>query len=373
MRKVQDAEIGGKRVLCRLDLNVPFLDDGSIADTNRIDASLPTLNLLLDKGAGKVIILSHRGQPKIYPDLSLSLEKVAEYLAKTLSVNNESSQPVRDTGAFPESLDVFQVSDRVYLVENVRFSDKEELNDQGFAKELASQADIFVFDAFASAHRAHASTVGVTNFLPSYSGLLVQKELENLTPLKDNPNRPYVAIIGGAKIKDKLPVIEGLASKVDHFLIGGAIGNTFLKASGIEVGNSIIEDDQVKLARDYLDRFSGKIVIPTDFVWDDNRAIVDIGKQTIMAYEDYLADAATIFWNGNLGKTEEREYSKGSLMLADFLARSPEITRVVSGGDTVGFLDQHHLTDKMTFASTGGGATLEFLAGKSLPALDALN
>lgn len=371
MRSIEQSDLKDKKILCRLDFNVPFDSHGLIADTAKIDAALPTVNYLLEKGAAKIVILSHRGQPKIYPDLSLSLQPVADYLATAFSQGKSNKAP-RQQAVFAEGLNLFTITEKIFLSENVRFTQKEEANDAEFAKMLAQGFDLFVFDAFATAHRAHASTVGVCAYLPSFAGLLVEKEIANLQPIRDGADHPFFVVMGGAKVKDKLPVIENLAEKTDQFLIGGAIANTFLKASGVDVKKSLIEEDKVDLAKSYLERFGEKLHLPSDYVWDENEAIMDIGPKTIMEFEDKLGEAATVFWNGNLGKTEERHFSTGTLMIGDYLSKCPEITRVVSGGDTVGFLDQHNLADKMTFASTGGGATLEFLSGKDLPALAAL-
>lgn len=371
LKTLDQGDFAGKRVLCRIDADVPFTHAGTIEDTHRLDVSLETIRAILAKVPQSLILLAHRGQPKIYPDMSLTLEPAANYLKQQL-LGDATAIAERRKAVFLEGLDIFTLTDSVQLVENIRHTPKDEANDVTFAQDLAKQADLFVFNAFATAHRAHASTAGVSYYLPHYAGLSVQEEVSALDSLKLNAARPSIFIIGGAKIEDKLPVIEQLAEQSDTFLVGGAVANTFLKSTDVDVKQSLVQDEFVEKARSLLSQFEDKIQLPTDFEWKDDK-IVDIGPKTIMHFEDILTDAKTVFWNGNLGKTEEREGVKGSLMIADLLAKSPQINRIVAGGDTVGFLHEHHLAEQMNFVSTGGGATLEYLAGKELPAITALS
>ncbi len=370
MKILSDFKFNGLRVLCRLDFNVPFETDNTIEDTERIDAALPTIRYLLNNHAAQVIILSHRGEPTGY-NHSLSLRPVADYLLSCFD-DRVGNRPKIFENWFVNGLPVFQITDRVYLVENIRFLSGEMNNDDGLAKQMAKQADIYVFDAFATAHREQASTFAVANYLPHCAGLLVQKELDNLNRLLDNPNHPFVVLMGGAKIKDKLPVIKRLSDRVDKFLIGGAIANTILKAGGMDVHQSLVEDEQLELAKTLINQLGDKLVLPVDYVWDDG-SILDIGHQTVLRFQATLSGAKEVFWNGNLGKTEVRKFSTGSVMVGDFLAKQHQTATIVSGGDTIGFLKARHLVEKMTFVSTGGGATLKFLAGETLPAINNLN
>jgi len=365
MNTLDTADFQGKRVLCRLDFDVPIDQSGLVTDDNRIVSALPTLHAILEQNPGHIIILAHRGQPKM-GDRTLTLKPIADYLCTQLPGNSAERAHVYAEN-FVRDLPLFQLSDRVFLLENIRFLPGEESNDPALATELAQKGEVFVFEAFATAHRNHASTAGVCKLLPSVIGLMVAKELEHLTAIRDNPEHPYIVVIGGAKIEDKLPAIETMAEHADQFLIGGGVANTFLKAQGRDVKASLINEDELETARELLHTLGDKIVLPTDHVWD-GEAIVDIGPSSIMQFEDHLTDARTVFWNGSLGKTEEKEWSRGTLAIADILARSPHIMRVVAGGDTVGFLDQHGLAKHMNFVSTGGGATLEYLAGQTLPA-----
>ncbi len=369
MRKLQDLDVTGKHVLTRLDFDVPFDEDGMhIEDDNRMHMALPTIQYLIEHKAATITILAHRGQPE-GPDAAMTLAPVADHLAELL---HSSDAVTKTPQGFAGMLDLYHITPTISLVENIRFAGASETNnDPAFAQKIAQGSDIFVFDAFATAHRPHTSIAGVSKILPSGAGLLVQQELEHLQNLKNNPEKPFVVLIGGVKIEDKIMVIDGLSAHAEHFLIGGALANTFMKAKGEDVGDSLVQNDRLDVAKDLLQRMGDTLTLPVDSV-KNGTAIMDIGPQTVMEFEDRLADAKTVFWNGNLGKTEEKQFSKGTLMIADLLARSPHVTRVVAGGDTVGFLREHDLADKMTYASTGGGATSDYLAGKELPGLEAL-
>ncbi|MFA6081802.1 MAG: phosphoglycerate kinase [Patescibacteria group bacterium] len=370
MQIFTESDVKNKRIICRFDFDVPVLDDGKIADTNRIDAAIPTISRLLQQNVEQILILAHRGKP-VGVDATLTMQEVANYLAQKLSDNPSATSEIVQQDAI-NNLGVYGIFPKVYLLENIRFDAGEEKNDPKLAAEIARHGDVFIFDAFATAHREHASTVGVSALLPHFSGLHLAQEIQYLSNIKDNPNQPLMFIIGGAKIEDKLPIIEKLAPLADQFLIGGAVANTFLKSRNIDVKRSLVDPDFITQANDIFERYEDKIMLPTDYAWDRD-SICDIGPETIMQFEDALADAKTVFWNGNLGRTEDPRFSRGTLMIADVLARSPQITRVIAGGDTVGFLNQHQLADKMTFVSTGGGASLDYLAGKSLPALTILD
>ncbi len=365
MRTIDQADLQGKRVLCRIDCDIPF-NGQAIVDDNRLRAAIPSIDFILQAHPARLVLISHRGRPQGL-DPQLTLEPVADYLAKHYGSHTVERLP----GQFANQLDLFKITEALYLTENVRFIAGENDNDPGFVSALAKEGDIVIFDAFADAHRDHASTSGLANTLPSYAGLHLTRELQSLDLLRGQAQHPLIFIIGGSKIEDKLPVIENLANQADRFLIGGVVANTLLKASGMDIKQSLTQDQFLEEGKQILSKYSDKIVLPTDHVWD-GEAIMDIGPRTIMEFEDVLADAKTVFWNGNLGKTEDLRWSKGSLVIADILSRSPEMNRIVAGGDTVGFLSVHHLVDSMTFVSTGGGATLEYLAGKELPALAAL-
>lgn len=371
LRVIESNNVVGKRVLCRFDFNVPLSEaDQSgtrvVIDPNKIDQSLETIHLLINGGAKEVVLMSHLGQPSGV-DSSLTLKPIAHYLASKLNQSVQFNVQQMTKGDFES----YRVAENIYLLENVRFNVGEETADATLAKRYASLGDIFVFDAFASAHRNHASTVGVLDILPSFAGLLLAKEVKYLSSFRDAAKHPFLMIIGGAKIVDKLPIINALMSKVDIFLVGGAVANTFLKAHGVDVKQSLVDDQNIEIAREIIEKLGDRLVLPVDYIWN-NDAIADIGPKTIMLFEDRLTDAETVLWNGNLGKTEDRQFSRGSLLIADFLARLTEKTRVIAGGDTASFVNEHHLTDSMTFVSTGGGATLDFLAGKSLSVINKL-
>ena len=384
-KTVRDINAHGKRVLVRVDFNVP-LRDRTVTDDTRIRASLPTLNSLLEQGAA-LVLCSHLGRPKGKVVSELRMDPVAVRLAELLD------RPVRKldecVGAeVVAAVNKMQPGD-VVLLENTRFHPEEQANDAGFAEQLAGLADVFVNDAFGTAHRAHASTEGVARHLPAVAGLLVEKELDFLGRAAGNPDRPYVAILGGAKISDKIGVIESLLRKCDALLIGGGMANTFFKAMGLEVGDSLVEEEAVSTARALLEQSSGKLLLPVDVVIADafdNDAnarvvkpdavgpgwrILDVGPRTVSFFGETLSKAKTVVWNGPLGVFEMSNFAKGTFAVAQLLASIDAVT-IVGGGDSAAAVRQAGLVDKMAHVSTGGGASLEFLEGKVLPGVAVL-
>jgi len=388
---VRDADVTGKRVFLRADLNVP-LDDGRITDDTRIRASLPTIVHLLERGA-VVIVASHLGRPKGKVNDALRLKPVADRLSALLG------RPVRMTGdalgpGVQVALDKLRAGD-LLLLENLRFHPEEEANDSGFAEALARFADLYVNDAFGAAHRAHASTEGITHHLPSYAGLLMEREVDSLTRLLVRPARPFHALIGGAKVSGKLEVLEALLGRCQAVLVGGGMANTLLAAKGHQLGKSLVEADQIENAERILAEARRKrvrLMLPTDAVIapqihhraktrtvpiaevPKDQMVVDIGPETIAAYTEHLAKAKTIFWNGPMGVFEIKQFANGTNAMARFLASrtSAGATTVVGGGDSVAAVERAGLAQRMSHVSTGGGASLEFLEGKALPGVDAL-
>jgi len=384
-KTVRDIDVSGKRVLVRVDFNVP-LSEGQVADDTRVRAAIPTIRYLVDRGA-RVILASHLGRPKgkVVPSLSLKpiAETLSQLIGKPVQMAPDCVGPrVRDLVATMKDGDIL-------LLENTRFHPEETENDPAFAAELASLADIYVNDAFGAAHRAHASTVGVTKHLPAVAGFLMERELQFLSRAIADPERPYVAILGGAKISDKIGVVNNLLSKVDRLIIGGGMANTFLKAKGVFVGESLVEDQAIETAKSLLDRASDKILLPVDAVvadaFDANAnsktvpisavpegwRILDIGPETVDAYRQALAGAKTIVWNGPMGVFEFPRFASGTFAIAELLAETDAVT-IVGGGDSAAAVQSAGLADKMTHVSTGGGASLEFLEGKELPGVAAL-
>ncbi len=385
---IRDVDVKGKRVLVRVDFNVP-LDDGRITDDRRIREALPTITELRRRGA-RVILASHLGRPDGKVVEGLRLDPVARRLGELLGV------PVRklpDCVGPDVERAVAQVRDGdVVLLENLRFHPEEEANDATFARALASVAQLYVNDAFGTAHRAHASTVGVTQFLPAVAGLLMEKELTYLSQALENPRRPFVAILGGKKVSDKIGVIRNLLTKADALLIGGAMGYTFLHAQGLSVGTSLIEEDKLALARSLMEDAAKRRVpfrLPDDVVAADRFAAdaahrvvavgsipqgwmgLDIGPQTSAAYAAVIASAGTVMWNGPMGVFEFPAFAAGTRAVAEAMAQSKAVT-IVGGGDSAAAVQQMGLADRMTHISTGGGASLEFLEGKQLPGVAAL-
>ena len=389
-KTITDFDLLGKKVLIRVDFNVPLDKNFNVTDDNRIRASLPTIEYALNKGA-KVILMSHLGRPEGKPVSSMSLSPAAKRLSELLKQDViQCSDCVGPR--VKEELSKLTNGHRVALLENLRFTPLEEKNDQEFAKQLAQNGDIYINDAFGSSHRAHASIEAVTKYLPSGAGFLLEKEIQYLGDAMQAPKKPFVAILGGSKVSDKIGVVENLISKVDKILIGGAMAYTFLKVQGIEIGGSKYEKDKLDLAKTILDKAKQshvEILLPVDHLVvqkvDENTpskvegpAIspgwfgVDIGPKTIDLFCQTLATAKTIMWNGPMGIFEMKAFSKGSYEIALKLSRLQGATTVIGGGDTAACVIGFGLADKMSHISTGGGASLEYLEGKSLPGIDAL-
>lgn len=387
---IRDVDVQGKRVLMRADFNVPVNDQGVITDDKRIAAALPTIKYLVDNQA-KVILMSHFGRPKGKPVESMRLNPVAERLSELLE------QPVVKVddciGQEVEQAVANLQNGQVMLLENVRFYAEEEANDPDFAKQLAALGDLYVNDAFGTAHRAHASTAGVADYLSAVSGFLMEKELKFLGGAVNEPKRPFVAILGGAKVQDKIAVIEALLDKVDTLIIGGGMAYTFLKAQGHEIGKSLLDADRIEFCKQIMEDAKTKgvqillpvdIVVATEFAADaDNRIVaadqipadwegLDIGPETIKLFSEAIAKSETVIWNGPMGVFEFPAFAKGTNLVAQALADSQGIT-IIGGGDSAAAVEQAGLADKMTHVSTGGGASLEFLEGKELPGVAALN
>ena len=386
-KTVADVDVAGKKVLVRVDFNVP-LDKatGAVADDRRIREALPTIRYLLDHGAA-VILMSHLGRPegKVVPKYSLCpvATRLGELLGRPVLMAPDAVGPKVQEMA--RQLNPGQVM----LLENLRFHPGEEANDLTFARELASLGDLYVNDAFGTAHRAHASTVGITHYLPAVAGFLMEKELKTLGEALENPARPFVAIIGGAKISTKIAVLRNLLPKVDHLLVGGAMANTFLAAKGLSMGKSLVERDKLDVARDVMREAGDKLVLPIDVVVapeptpDAPTSVVsvnavpvdqmalDVGPGTVAEFGRIATAAKTVVWNGPLGYYEIPKLAEGTRALAALLAKSPAKT-IVGGGDLVAALEAAGLADKMSFVSTGGGASLELLEGKTLPGVAAL-
>jgi phosphoglycerate kinase len=388
-RTIRDADVRGKRALVRVDFNVP-LDKGRVADDTRIRAALPTIRFLLDKGAA-IGLVSHLGRPKgVDPKLSLApvAKRLAELVGKPVPLVGDSVGPDVE-----KAVRALKPGDLVML-ENVRFHPDEEKNDPAFAKQLAAGFDLYVNDAFGTAHRAHASTEGVAHLLPAYAGLLLEKELVALGGILDHPTHPFVAIIGGAKVSTKMDVLRSLVPRVDTLAIGGGMANTFLLATGRSVGRSLAEPDKETEARLVTDEVEGngkELLLPVDVVaapsadaegasgaatYDvdevpSHLAIVDIGPRTIERYARVIRNAKTIFWNGPVGVFEVPAFANGTRRIAELMAESGATT-VVGGGESVQAVEEAGLAEKMTHVSTGGGASLELIEGKTLPGVAAI-
>ncbi|MHB1652391.1 MAG: phosphoglycerate kinase [Desulfitobacteriaceae bacterium] len=386
---VKETDVKNKRVLVRADFNVPLGGDGQITDDTRIRAALPTLEYLVHEGS-KVILASHFGRPKGQRNMKYSLQPVAARLSELLG--QEVPLAPDCVGEATKEMVAKLQPGQVLLLENVRFHPEEEKNDPVFAKELASLADIFVNDAFGTAHRAHASTEGVAHYIPAVAGLLMQKEVEIMGKALENPERPFVAIIGGAKVSDKIGVIENLLNKVDRLIIGGGMANTFLKAQGYSMGKSLLEEEKVELAGQLLTKAKDRGVrleLPDDVVVatglaegvssrvvlvtgiSEDEMALDIGPESAEKFASFLADAKTIVWNGPLGVFENPSFAQGTERIAQAVAAS-HATTIVGGGDSVAAVEKMGVADQITHISTGGGASLEFLEGKILPGVAAL-
>lgn len=384
-KTVADIDVTGKKVLVRVDFNVP-IKDGKVGDDTRIRAALPTIEYLVQHGAA-VILCSHLGRPKGGPDPKFSLKPVGEYLAKLMGLPVAFAEDC--VGPVAEAAAAALKPGQVLLLENTRFYPGEEKNDLELARKLASLADVYVNDAFGSAHRAHSSTEGVAHYLPAVAGFLLEKEIRYLGQAVADPKRPFVAILGGAKISDKIGVIRNLLTKADTILIGGGMANTFFKAKGFAVADSLIEEEAVETARQLLAEGSSKLHLPVDLVLadkfdaeakkkvvptgdvPDGWRILDIGPKTVAAYGQLIKSAGTVVWNGPMGVFEFPRFAEGTYGVAKAVADSGAIS-IIGGGESVAAIQQSGLADKITHISTGGGASLEMLEGLVLPGLAAL-
>ena len=387
-KTIEDIEVKGKKVLVRCDFNVPLDKEGNITDENRIVGAMPTIKYLSDNGA-KVILCSHMGKPKGEPKPEFSLAPVAKRLSEKLGKEVVFAADDNVVGENAKKAVAAMNDGDIVLLENTRYRAEETKNIEAFSKELASLAEIFVNDAFGTAHRAHCSTVGVTDYLPAVCGYLIQKEIEFLGNAVNNPVRPLVAILGGSKVSSKISVIENLLDKVDTLIIGGGMAYTFMAAKGQEVGDSLLEKDYIDYAKEMMAKAGDKLLLPVDTVVakefnnDAESKVVgeggieegwqglDIGPKTIELFSDAVKNAKTVVWNGPMGVFEMPSFAKGTNAIAQVLAEI-DATTVIGGGDSVAAVNQAGLGDKMSHISTGGGASLEFLEGKELPGIAAL-
>lgn len=388
-KSIRDVEFDNKRVFCRVDFNVP-MQDGVISDETRIRAAIPTIQYLLDGGA-KVILASHMGRPKGEVVEKYSLAPVAKRLSEVLGKEVKFSTP--DFIQIEKDVTNLEKG-QILLLENVRFYPGEEKNDAELAKQFANLADLFVNDAFGAAHRAHATTEGITKYIPAVAGFLMEKELDVLGKALSTPERPFTAIIGGSKVKDKIGVIEHLLDLVDNLIIGGGLSYTFSKAQGFEVGKSLLEEDKIDLAKEFMAKAKEKSVnflMPIDAVvatefgeFAESKVVdidsipsqwmgLDIGPKTAELYAETIAKSKLVVWNGPMGVFEFDKFAGGTKAVAEALATSKEVYSVIGGGDSAAAVEKFNLADKMSHISTGGGASLEFMEGKALPGVVALN
>ncbi len=371
MKKLLEAEVENKRVFVRVDFNVP-IKDGKITDDNRIIQALPTIKYLLENNA-KIILGTHLGKPKGEKSAETSTWPCADRLSQLLG------QEIKYVDAIVSD-EVKEVSynlqpREILMIGNLRWDPREEADDEGFGQELASLAEVYVNDAFAVSHRANASVSSITKFLPGYGGFLIEKEIENLSQLLENPPYPFVLVIGGVKIADKAGMIDKLAPIADKVIVGGGVANTFWKAIGKDIGQSVYDEEMVDACSQMLDKYQGKIVLPSDAEneWSEQGfAIKDLGPNTRHDYYEIVKNAAIVLWNGNMGYTEDEKFQQGSMTVA-YAMRDGSAHSFLAGGDTAGFVINAGLGDAMTFISTGGGAALEFLAGLELPGIKAIS
>ncbi|MFE4353115.1 phosphoglycerate kinase [Peribacillus butanolivorans] len=389
-KSIRDIELKGKRVFCRVDFNVP-MQEGKISDDTRIKAALPTISYLTEQGA-KVILASHLGRPKGQVVEELRLAPVAERLSELSGKDVQKAEEAY--GESVQSIIDNMGNGEILLLENVRFYPGEEKNDPELAKSFAALADVYVNDAFGAAHRAHASTEGIAHHLPAVAGLLMEKELAVLGKALSNPERPFTAIIGGAKVKDKIGVIENLLENVDHLIIGGGLGYTFIKAQGHEIGNSLLEEDKIELAKSFIESAKEKgvqlhlpidAVVAAEFSPDaeaqnvdidaipNDKMALDIGPKTSELFADVIKGSKLVIWNGPMGVFEFDKFANGTRTVAEALAEAKDTYSIVGGGDSAAAAEKFGLAEKMSHISTGGGASLEFMEGKELPGVVALN
>jgi len=385
-KTLEDVDVKGKKVLVREDLNVP-LDNGKVADDTRIVAILPTVRYLLENGAA-VILVSHMGRPDGKYVSELSLRPVADYLSGLLGEDVFFSEDC--IGKPAEETSRKLKPGQVLLLENTRFHEGEKANDPAMGKELASLAELFVSDAFGTAHRAHASNVGVAEYLPAVAGFLMEKEIKYLGGAIENPERPFLAILGGAKVSDKIGVINNLLNRVDTILIGGGMANTFFAAEGYDMADSLVEEDAIDVAKEILENSGEKLVLPVDMVIADQFSngaqkksipvgdvpegwrVLDIGKASLKKFDEYIAPAKTIVWNGPMGVFEFQNFAQGTFDIAEAVADSSAVS-IVGGGDSASAVKKAGLENRITHISTGGGASLKMLEGAVLPGLEALD
>ncbi len=389
-KTIQDVDVAGKKVLVRVDYNVPQDKEGNITDDTRIRATLPTIHKLLQKGAS-VILMSHLGRPKGEVNLAYTLQPIADRLASLLDKPVKFAEDC--VGEVAEGAVANLHQGEVLLLENLRFHSEEEKNDPAFCQQLAKLADLAVNDAFGVSHRAHASVEGISKFMPMVAGLLVEKEIKFLGKALANPERPFTAIIGGAKVSDKIGVIKNLMETVDVLIIGGGMANTFLAAQGYNMGASLVETDKADLARELLEKATERgisFLLPVDFVVADRFAAdanfkvvkaaevpegwmaLDIGPESVKKFQEALKTSKTVVWNGPMGVFEMANFAGGTMALAHTLAELKEATTIVGGGDSVAAIEKAGLANKIDHISTGGGASLEFLEGKILPGIAVL-
>ena len=389
-KTIKDIDLKGKKVFVRCDFNVPLDEQGNITDNRRIVGALPTIKYLLEQNC-KIILCSHLGRPKGEVKKEFSLLPVQKELSKLLGKEVKLAEDV--VGNSAKALTSNMKEGEIVLLENVRFDAREEKNDESLSKELASMAEIFVNDAFGTAHRAHSSTAGIAQYLPAVSGFLIEKELNFLGNTLENPKRPFVAILGGAKVSDKIGVIESLLEKVDTLMIGGGMAYTFFKSMGYTVGKSICEMDKLDLAQDLIKKAKEKnvkLVLPVDNVIAkeiakdaENKVIdsdnipddwegLDIGPKTIELFKEELKNAKTVIWNGPVGFSEYEIFANGTRQIAKTLAELEDVVTIIGGGDSAAAVEKLGYADKITHISTGGGASLEFLEGKKLPGIECL-
>ncbi len=389
-KTIEDIDVTNKKVLVRVDYNVPLDDNLNVVDDTRIRLSLPTINYLIEKNA-KIILMSHLGRPKGVAEAKFKLDPAAKRLGELLDKKVKKFDSIYSP-EIKEYIDNEMDYGEIVMLENLRFDPGEKANDDEFSKSLASLADVYVDDAFGAAHRAHASVAGVTKYLPAVAGFLMKKEIEVLTSLLESPQRPFLTILGGSKVSDKIQVIRNLLGKVDSLILGGGMTYTFLKAQGYEIGKSICEDDQIDFAREMLalaKKDNVKLILPVDIVAakefdsnSDKRLVsiqsipadwmgMDIGDKSIELFKTEIAAAKTIFWNGPVGVFEWSNFENGTRNIANAIAASQAIT-VAGGGDTLAALKKYDLSSKFTHVSSGGGAAMELLEGKELPGVSSL-
>ncbi len=387
LKCINQIELKGKKVLARFDFNVP-LSNGKITDTSRVDLALPTIKYILESGAEKLTLMSHHGRPKGQVNMDYSLEPVANYLAEQLGEEVILTESAIDNGV-KELLTI--KTTKIVLLQNLRFHPEEEANDLDFAKSLSEYGEVYVNDAFGAAHRKHASVHAINTYYSgnAYAGLLLQKEIDSLDQILNQPAKPFVAVVGGAKVSDKIKTIEKLLVSVDNLIIGGAMAYPFLKAKGFKVGKSLCSDDDVKLAKSIIkaDR-GGKLVLPLDHIVstefggapsectainiEDDKMALDIGPSTIVKYSDVLKNSKTVLWNGPMGAFENKDYAKGTYGLCEVIAGLESAFTLVGGGDSVSAANKSGFADKFSHVSTGGGASLEYIEKGELPGVQAL-